>query len=217
MHALPVPPSRRCADPTPVDGQPQDLGCDRLDHPVVAHRLNDQAAPTATGHRRAAASPDSEPLHRNPREASRTGELEVAPAVCGKAPAAERPVDAPVAGRSEQLSHLGVAPPSLPQDSRLEARCGRHRQGRRRLDLFWPDLLGLWLHSHRCHWIIWSRRRSGPQGHHRRYQQRRKDQIGGQEGNPKPAVPRRPGRFQQALLAASRCCICAPTCPPQHH
>ena len=46
-------------------------------------------------------------------EASRTRELEGAPAVCRKAPAAERPVDAPAAGRSEQLSHLGFAPPPL--------------------------------------------------------------------------------------------------------
>jgi hypothetical protein len=50
-----------------------------LAHPAVAYRLDDQAAPPTTGYLQAAASPDSEPLHRNLLEASRTRELEIAP------------------------------------------------------------------------------------------------------------------------------------------
>jgi hypothetical protein len=44
--------------------------------------------------------------------------------------------------------------PAAPEDSRLEARGGGHRDGRRRLDALWPGLLSLRLHRHRRHWIV---------------------------------------------------------------
>jgi hypothetical protein len=67
----------------------QGLGCDRLDHPPVTHRLDDEAASAATGDRQDAPSPDPKALHRDLREVPGPGQLEVAPAVLGKALAVE--------------------------------------------------------------------------------------------------------------------------------
>jgi hypothetical protein len=104
------------------------LGGDRLDHPPLTHRLNDQAAPAPIGHQQAAAAPDPKALHRNLAEGTPTGQLEVPPAVSGKVVAVKRPDNPPAIGRLEPLPHRGVASLSLPQDIRLPARRGRGRQ-----------------------------------------------------------------------------------------
>src|SRR5215218_10808813 len=81
----------------------QVLGCDRLDRPSVTHRLDGEAASAATGDRQDASSPDRNALHRDLREVTGPGQLEVAPAVLGKALAVEGPDHPPAAGgRSEE-------------------------------------------------------------------------------------------------------------------
>ena len=69
--------------------EPWVLGCDRLDRPPVTHRLDHEAASAATGDLQDAASPDPKALHRDLREVTGPGQLEVAPTVLGKALAAE--------------------------------------------------------------------------------------------------------------------------------
>src|SRR5215203_4457327 len=93
--------SSRSSASTPTSGGPSETACmrargnrgglggDRLDHPPVTHRLDDQAAPAATGHQQAAASPDPIALHCNLVEGTGTGQLEVASAVVGKVLAVE--------------------------------------------------------------------------------------------------------------------------------
>jgi hypothetical protein len=65
------------------------LGCDRLDRPPVTHRLDGEAASAATGDLQDASSPDPKALHRDLREVTGPGQLEVAPAVLRKALAVE--------------------------------------------------------------------------------------------------------------------------------
>ena len=60
------------------------LGGDRLDHPPLTHRLNDQAAPAPIGHQQAAAAPDPKALPRNLAEDTPTGQLEVPPRRIGQ-------------------------------------------------------------------------------------------------------------------------------------
>ena len=64
--------------------EPWVLGCDRLDRPPVTHRLDGEAASTATGDRHDALSPDPNALHRDPRKGTGPRQLEVAPAVLAK-------------------------------------------------------------------------------------------------------------------------------------
>jgi hypothetical protein len=63
----------------------QGLGCDCLDHPPVTHRLDPEAASATTGDLQDAPSPDPNALHRDRREVPGPRQLEVAPAVLGKA------------------------------------------------------------------------------------------------------------------------------------
>src|SRR5512132_4660476 len=113
---------RPCEPGSQVSKQLSDepLGCDRLDRPPVTHRLDGEAASTATGDRQDAPSPDPKALHRDLREATGPTQLEVAPAVLGKALAVERPDNPPAAGRSEPPAHGPGALPPLPQDTRLQ-------------------------------------------------------------------------------------------------
>jgi hypothetical protein len=83
------------------------------------------------------------------------------------------------------------APPLLPQDTGRQAGPGRGRQDGRWLGTSRRDRFGLWPHPHGgCR----SARPLGcprPQGDHRRHQHRRTHQVGGQNHDPEPAVPRR--------------------------
>jgi hypothetical protein len=62
----------------------QVLGCDCFDHPPVTHRLDGEAASAATADLQDAPSPDSKALHRDLREVTGPGQLEVAPPYLAK-------------------------------------------------------------------------------------------------------------------------------------
>jgi hypothetical protein len=79
-------------------------------------------------------------------------------------------------------------PPPLPQHTRRPAHRGRGRQDGRWTSTLGPDLAGL--RRHRGRWLTWPLGCWRPQGDHRRDQDGRDQQVGGQEQGPKAAVPR---------------------------
>ena len=78
-------------------------------------------------------------------------------------------------------------------------------------------LVGLGRHPGCRRWIARPRGRRRPQGDHRRDQHRRNHQAGGQDDDPKPAVPRWPGQLNHKRSSPRPSDSCAPTCPPPQH
>jgi hypothetical protein len=165
------------------------LGGDRLDHPPLTHRLNNQAAPAPIGHQQAAAAPDPKALHRNLAEGTPPDNLKFPPPYRAKLWQSNDQTTRQRSGASNRSPTAASRP----------CRCHRTSGSRRAVveddktvagaACGGPDLRGLRRHCRTRRRISWLLGCWWPQGNHRRDQHRGDHQVGGQEHDPEPAVP----------------------------